>query len=102
MPILHLHPLPKLLLRNSNSLNRIQQEYNIGTSDSSYLKLEHLFLRYKPTQYNPIQDSDQPSHVLEPFQNKNNNSKEYTINSTENTKEAPLMSEWGFKYTLLK
>ena len=99
MPTLHLRPLPKLLLGNSNSLNCIQPEYNVGTSDSSYSKLEHLFLEYKPTQYNvgtsdssysklehlffgykptqynPIQGLDQPFYVLEPFQNKNNNSK---------------------------
>ena len=70
VPTLYLHPLPKLLLKNSNLLNRIQTEYNVGTSDSSYSKLEHLFFRYKPTQYNPIQGSDQPFHILEPFQNK--------------------------------
>ena len=67
---LHLCPLPKLLLGNSNPLNHIQSEYNVGTSDSSYSKLEHLFSGYQPTQYNPIQGSDQPFHVLEPFQNK--------------------------------
>ena len=69
MPILHLHPLSKLLLENSNLLNYIQQEYNVDTSDSSYLKLEPLFLGYKPTQYNPIQGSDQSFQVLESFQN---------------------------------
>ena len=68
VPTLHLRPLPKL--GNSNPLNRIQSKYNIGTSDSSYSKLEHLFFRYKPIQYNPIQGSDQPFHVLESFQNK--------------------------------
>ena len=49
VPTLHLHPLPKLLLENSNSLNCIQPEYNIETSDSSYSKLEYLFFKYKPT-----------------------------------------------------
>ena len=68
--ILHLYPLSKLLLGNSNLLNRIQIEYNIRTSDSSYSKLEHLFFGYKPTQYNPIQGSDQSFYILEPFQNK--------------------------------
>ena len=75
VPILHLHPLPKLLLENLNSLNCIQPEYNVETSDSSYPKLEYLFLRYKPTQYTPIQGLDQPFHVLNSFQNKINNSK---------------------------
>ena len=69
VPTLHLRPLSKLLLENSNPLNRIQQEYNVGTSDSSYPKLEYLFFEYKPTQYNPIQGSDQPFHILESFQN---------------------------------
>ena len=69
MPTLHQHPLSKLLLGNSNPLNRIQQEYNIDTSDSSYLKLEHLFFGYKPIQYNPIQGSDQSFYILETFQN---------------------------------
>ena len=59
VPILYLHPLSKLLLENLNPLKRIQQKYNVGTSDSSYPKLEHLFFRYKPTQYNLIQGSDQ-------------------------------------------
>ena len=68
VPTLHLHPLLKLLLENSNPLNRIQQEYNVSTSDFSYLKLKYLFLGYKPTQYNLIQGSDQPFHVLESFQ----------------------------------
>ena len=67
---LHLHPLSKLLLGNSNPLNRIQHEYNVETSDFSYSKLEHLFFGYKPTQYNSIQGSDQPFHILKPFQNK--------------------------------
>ena len=58
MPILHLRPFSKLLLGNSNSLNRIQPKYNVGTSDSSYSKLEHLFSGYKPIQYNSIQSSD--------------------------------------------
>ena len=44
---LHLRPLPKLL-GNTNPLNRIQPEYNVGTSDSSYSKLEYLFFGYKP------------------------------------------------------
>ena len=70
VPTLHLHPLSKLLLENSNSLNCIQPKYNVGTSNSTYPKLEHLFSGYKPTQYNPIQGLDQPFHVLEPFQNK--------------------------------
>ena len=70
VPTLHLRPLSKLLLGNSNPLNRIQPEYNVGTSDSSYFKLEHLFFDYKPTQYNPIQGSDQPFYVLKLFQNK--------------------------------
>ena len=69
VPTLHLRPLSKLLLENSNLLNHIQPEYNVGTSDSSYAKLEHLFFGYKPTQYNSIQSSDQPFHILEPFQN---------------------------------
>ena len=69
VPTLHLHPLPKLLLGNSNPLNRIQQEYNVGTSDSSYPKLEHLFFEYKPTQYNLIQGLDQSIHILKSFQN---------------------------------
>ena len=51
MPTLHLRPLPKLLLENLNPLKYIQQEYNVGTSDSSYLKLEHLFCGYKPKKY---------------------------------------------------
>ena len=55
MPTLHLHPLSKLLFENLNPLKCIQQEYNVGTSDSSYLKLEHLFLGYKLIQYNLIQ-----------------------------------------------
>ena len=71
MPILHLRPLSKLLLGNSNLLNRIQPKYNVGTSDSSYSKLEHLFLRYKPTQYNLIQSLDQLFYILKSFQNKN-------------------------------
>ena len=75
VPTLHLRSLSKLLLGNSNPLNCIQSEYNIETSDSSYSKLEYLFFGYKPIQYNLIQGSDQPSHILEPFQNKNNNSK---------------------------
>ena len=108
VPTLYLHPLSKLLFGNSNPLNRIQSEYNVGTFDSSYSKLEylffgykptqynirtsnfnyskleHLFFRYKPTQYNPIQGSDQPFHILEPFQNKNNNSKKsITVNCIE-------------------
>ena len=70
MPTLHLHPLSKLLLENLNLLKYIQQEYNVGTSDSSYSKLEHLFFGDKPTQYNPIQGSDQPIQILKPFQNK--------------------------------
>ena len=69
VPTLHLHPLPKLLLENSNPLNHIQQEYNVGTSDSSYPKLEYLLFGYKPIQYNPIQGSDQSFHILESFQN---------------------------------
>ena len=93
VPTLHLHSLLKLLLENSNLLNRIQIEYNVGTSDSSYSKLEHLFFKYKPTQYNigtsdssyfklehlffgykptqynPIQGPNQSFHILEPFQN---------------------------------
>ena len=69
MLTLYLHPLPKLLVKNSNSLNHIQQKHNVGTSDSSYPKLEHLFLVYKPIQYNPIQGLDQSFQVLELFQN---------------------------------
>ena len=70
VPTLHLRPLPKLLLENSNPLNYIQPEYNVRTFDSSYSSLEHLFFGYKPTQYNPIQGSDQSFHILESFQNK--------------------------------
>ena len=64
MPTLHLHPLSKLLVENLNPLKHIQQEYNIGTFACSYHKLEYLFFRYKPTQYNLIQGSDQPNQVL--------------------------------------
>ena len=75
VPTLHLRLLPKLLLENSNPLNRIQPKYNIKTSDSSYSKLEHLFFEYKPIQYNLIQGSNQPFHILKPFQNKKSTQK---------------------------
>ena len=75
VPTLHLRPLSKLLHGNSNPLNRIQPEYNIETSNSSYSKLEHLFFGYKPTQYNSIQGLDQSFHILESFQNKKSTQK---------------------------
>ena len=84
VPTLYLRTLPKLLHGNSNLLNRIQSEYNVGTSDSSYSKLKYLFFGYKPTQYNLIQGLDQSFYILDFFQNKIITQKEsITVNYTE-------------------
>ena len=77
VPTLHLHPLPKLLLGNSNPLYFVfNPNTTVENSDTSYPKLVHLFPGYKPTQYTPISGSDQPFLVLETLQNKNNYSQD--------------------------